>query len=292
MRRDARRRDGAPPPLVSVIAPAWRAEATLPAAVASLRAQTLADWELIITADDDRDYAALLEGAGLEDPRIRHLRTPSPASGPSAARNLALAAATGRFVAPLDADDAFDPDRLATLVPLAETAGAAIDGSRAEDADGRSHGVSFPPGAAPDFASVLSVAVPVFPVFRRTLLPHDAWEVRLRFAEDVLFNAVLWSRLVEAGHDGPAFAPRPMLRYAVRPDSLSHRADATAAAEAAYALMIEEAEHLPIAAALRPVFVATIARKRAINRAFAEAEAREPGLTFQAFVDRGGATGL
>jgi succinoglycan biosynthesis protein ExoO len=271
-------------PAVSVLTPAWRAEATIAATAASVLVQDVA-LEMVIAADDDRDYAAILAGAGIADPRIRILAAPAHGTGPSAARNRALAAARGQFVAPLDADDRFETGRLAALLPLAERCGAAVDGSRAEDDAGRPHGVSFPPGTAPDFAGILSVAVPVFPVFRRALLPRDAWDERLRFAEDVLFNAVLWSRLGGEERRGFAIADRPMLRYAVRADSLSHALEATAAAEATYTSLLGRVDVLPIAPALRAVFAATIERKRAVNRAFAAAQAKEPGLTFQQFAD-------
>src|SRR3546814_4891239 len=44
--------------------------------------------------------------------------------GPAGARNLGLAVAAGEWIALLDADDAFEPERLARLVPLARQCGA------------------------------------------------------------------------------------------------------------------------------------------------------------------------
>ena len=46
---------GARPPLVSVVTPVWNAAATLAATVASVRAQSLADWELLLVDDASTD---------------------------------------------------------------------------------------------------------------------------------------------------------------------------------------------------------------------------------------------
>ena len=64
-------------PVVSVITPAWRAEATIGATVASVLAEAV-PLELVIAADDDRDYRAILAGAGIVDPRIRILGETKP----------------------------------------------------------------------------------------------------------------------------------------------------------------------------------------------------------------------
>ena len=72
--------DGAAGPLVSVIMPAYRSAATLVESVASVQAQTMADWELLI-ADDcspDRTYELACSLAE-QDGRIRVFRTPGNA---------------------------------------------------------------------------------------------------------------------------------------------------------------------------------------------------------------------
>ena len=62
-------------PLVSVIIPAYRAEATLPAAVRSLLAQTCPSWQAIIASDDGVDYLAVLARAGIHDERLQQVST-------------------------------------------------------------------------------------------------------------------------------------------------------------------------------------------------------------------------
>jgi glycosyltransferase involved in cell wall biosynthesis len=97
-------------PLVSVVMPARDAAATVARAVASIQSQTLRDWELVALDDGSKDATRfiLIEMAQL-DPRIRVLRTKSGIAG---ALNAGIAAATGEFVARMDADDEAAPERL------------------------------------------------------------------------------------------------------------------------------------------------------------------------------------
>lgn len=98
-------------PLFTVVIPAINAAATLPATLASLRAQTCADWEALVVDDGSTD--ATRDLAATRDPRIRVLR--NPRKGPSAARNHGAAEAAGEILAFLDADDQWRPDKLARM---------------------------------------------------------------------------------------------------------------------------------------------------------------------------------
>jgi len=101
-----------PPPLVSVVLPVRNGAATLPTVLANLRAQTRPDWELVAVDDGSTDdTAALLRAAAQGEPRIT-VRT-QPPRGIVAALQHGCAAARGRFIARLDADDEMTPDRLA-----------------------------------------------------------------------------------------------------------------------------------------------------------------------------------
>jgi len=110
-------------PLVSIITPVYNAARWLPETFATVRAQTLTDWEQILVDDGSTDASReLIEAAAAEDPRFRSLGT-SGREGPSAARNLGLNAARGRFVAFLDADDLWLPEKLARSVDWMTTHG-------------------------------------------------------------------------------------------------------------------------------------------------------------------------
>ncbi|MCE0745350.1 glycosyltransferase [Acetobacter sicerae] len=96
----------------SIIIPAYNAETFLDRAIRSAQIQTVSPKEILVIDDCSTDgtydkVANLAE----KDPRIRLLKT-SKNGGPSAARNLGFENATGDWIAVLDADDAFAPNRL------------------------------------------------------------------------------------------------------------------------------------------------------------------------------------
>ena len=98
-------------PLISVVMPVRDALPTLPRAIASLRAQTLADWELVAVDDGSADGSAeWLAAAERVDGLIRCLRR--AAAGIVAALNAGVEAARGEWIARFDADDECLPERL------------------------------------------------------------------------------------------------------------------------------------------------------------------------------------
>jgi glycosyltransferase involved in cell wall biosynthesis len=106
-------------PAVSVVMPVRNAARTVAAAIASIRAQTFPDWELLVVDDGSTDESpAIAIAAASTDTRIRALH--SPGSGIVAALQGGLAAARGRFIARMDADDESLPKRLAVQVELME----------------------------------------------------------------------------------------------------------------------------------------------------------------------------
>ncbi len=106
---------------IAIVMPAYRAETIIHNAVGSVLAQTVADWQIVIVADDGVDYEAALRERGIVDARIRFLATPTRKSGASAARNVALEAIDTPFAALLDADDRFHPEKLARCLAALET---------------------------------------------------------------------------------------------------------------------------------------------------------------------------
>jgi succinoglycan biosynthesis protein ExoO len=125
-----------PTPLVSVVIPLYNAASTLERAVNSVLQQSLASSELLIVNDGSRD--ASLEVArrcAAGDRRIRIIALTGN-HGKSYAMNRAIGEASGTWIAVLDADDWYEPDRLATLVDAAARHGVsmAADNQRFYDA--------------------------------------------------------------------------------------------------------------------------------------------------------------
>lgn len=101
-------------PLVSVVVPVFNAARVICDAVQSVQAQTFSDWELILVNDgetDGGDQARILSELAA-DPRI-HLHATSGRQGAGPARNIGMDAARGRYIAFLDADDMWHPQKLA-----------------------------------------------------------------------------------------------------------------------------------------------------------------------------------
>ncbi len=114
-------------PRVSVITPAYRAEPYLEEAVRSVMAQTVADWELIIVDDGSPDgTGALAEQFAREDDRIRVIHRPVASGRPAVPRNVALENARGRYIAFLDADDVWYPQKLEKQLAAFDGTDAAI----------------------------------------------------------------------------------------------------------------------------------------------------------------------
>jgi glycosyltransferase involved in cell wall biosynthesis len=98
-------------PIVSIITALHNKGPYLAETVASVRAQSLKDWEMLIVENGSSDEGPrIAAGLAAQEPRIRLLY--SPVIGPGAARNHGLKDAQGEWVLFLDADDLIEPDYL------------------------------------------------------------------------------------------------------------------------------------------------------------------------------------
>ena len=108
-------------PFFSVIVPVYNRLATLPRCIASVRAQSFTDWELIAIDDGSTDGSGTLL-AGEADARVRVL-THVANRGVCPARNTGIAAARGAWLVFLDSDDELaGPESLARMAELAHAA--------------------------------------------------------------------------------------------------------------------------------------------------------------------------
>lgn len=105
-------------PLVSIIMPAYNAERYISEAVKSVLSQTYENWELLITDDGSTDGTAKAVQE-FKDKRIRYFYQEN--KGQSAARNTSLGHAQGEYIAFLDADDIFLPQKLERQVAFLES---------------------------------------------------------------------------------------------------------------------------------------------------------------------------
>ena len=114
-------------PLVSVIIPAYNAEGFLSLTLASARAQTHPNLEILIVDDGSTDATlAIARDAAKTDHRIRVMTSGQGNAGVAAARNRGLAEARGEYVAPLDADDVWHPENLVVQLAALQAAGPGV----------------------------------------------------------------------------------------------------------------------------------------------------------------------
>ncbi|EIM73270.1 glycosyltransferase [Nitritalea halalkaliphila LW7] len=98
--------------LVSIITPCYQAARYLPGLLASVQAQQYPHWELWLVDDGSSDgTAAAIAEAAAADSRIHALFLPEN-QGAAAARNAGISAARGRYIAFLDVDDRWMPEKL------------------------------------------------------------------------------------------------------------------------------------------------------------------------------------
>ena len=125
--------------LISVIMAAYNAENTVASAIKSVLGQTYQNFELLIIDDGSSDLtAAIVKDFAVRDERIRLIAN-AQNSGVSASRKNGLAAARGGWIAILDSDDLWRPDKLEKQIALQRKTGADLlfTGSAFIDAQGR-----------------------------------------------------------------------------------------------------------------------------------------------------------
>ena len=175
-------------PRVSVVVPTYDHDAWLPAAIGSLLAQTVTDWECVVVDDGSPGDTAATLGDALSDPRVRLEVLPAN-GGLGAALNRGLDLTSAPVVAYLPSDDLWFADHLATLLAaLGQDPEAALAVSGVRHRQGLT--ASQSPGRI-DGEPLQLVQV----AHRRT---DDRWVERSELTTDDL-GRMLWDRLAERG---------------------------------------------------------------------------------------------
>lgn len=266
-------------PDVSVIIAAYRAADFIATAVRSALAQPGVSLEVIVAPDDGADYGFLRA----LDPRVHVLDPLPPATrptGPAAARNRALAAARGRFIALLDADDYWSPAYLQRLLPLAFAEGLAFGRTAIADWDGTERR-SIPRRSSAmriDYSHFADAFGSLHAVVRRDAT--RAWHDIL--AEDVLFDV---ESLALAGGSAP-YVEDAVYWLRLSPQSMTHGDDFINGIDAGYTAIID---HIARGKTLIPAqeagaAIAVFRAWQAMNLRFSKAHAADPALEFHAYI--------
>jgi glycosyltransferase involved in cell wall biosynthesis len=176
--------------LISVIMPAFNAERYIGKALESVSSQTYPNWEIIVTNDGSTDSTArMVSGFAQQTPRNVMLLEHAQSQGPSAARNIAMKAAKGEYIAFLDADDIWMPDHLNRLCAVLASGKADLAYSDCyvfyETSSGEMELLPI---------DTIEVKNPRQDLFRRNFINTSAAAITRRLMEKVgAFDATLWA---------------------------------------------------------------------------------------------------
>lgn len=129
--------------LVSIIVPVYNVQKYIVETMDCVRAQTYSNWELLLVEDCSTDETVRVIEAYLQstaDERIRLIRQPAN-GGAAKARNTGLAQAKGRYIAYLDSDDLWEPEKLARQLAFMKEKDAAFGFTGYEFADENGQGL-------------------------------------------------------------------------------------------------------------------------------------------------------
>ena len=108
--------------LVTIITPSYNTAEYIAETIKSVQAQTYGNWEMIIVDDCSTDNTDKIVGEYLSDARIRYLKNEKN-SGAAISRNYALREAKGKWIAFLDSDDLWMPEKIEKQLSFMKTNG-------------------------------------------------------------------------------------------------------------------------------------------------------------------------
>lgn len=215
-------------PLVSVVIPSYNIEKFIIDALESVKKQTYQNFEVIVVDDGSTDGTKDLIRQFLSDQRFKLIEQKN--SGPAAARNLGVCHSKGEFIAFLDGDDEWVPDKLQKQLgmfrsdPTLDIVGTNYSFMEEDGQNmGRDRYVSFPNGFKenPKLALLNGCGISTITVMMRKEYFErvEGFDRTLRYGEDY----DLWMKIVQSGGK-LAFMMDPLSRRRCRAGSLQHNA--------------------------------------------------------------------
>lgn len=185
---------------VSIIVPVYNAEKYIEETVASVKAQTYKNWELLLVEDGSTDNTAQVMADMLKkepDERIQILSKEN--GGAARARNYGLSHATGRYIAYIDADDLWSSDKLEKQLAFMEEKKAAFcfTGYEFADENGKGTGkvVKVPETLSYKQALQNTTIFTSTVIFDTQKIPKENLEMPIIKSEDT----ALWFKVLRTG---------------------------------------------------------------------------------------------
>lgn len=212
-------------PKISVVVPAYNVSSYIEDALKSLQSQSFKDFEVLIVDDGSTDNTAdVVKPYLANDSRFHLLQKQN--GGLSSARNYGIRHARGEYIALLDGDDVYHPDKLANHYLHLEknpNVGVVYSASKAIRDDGKPTYIHLS-GKPIDSDPLKALLCKNFvghgsnAVFRRCLIDEiDEFDESLRSYEDLDF----WLRVAATGKWQFQLEPKVLCYYRVRPSGLS-----------------------------------------------------------------------
>ena len=206
-------------PLVSIIMPCYNAERYVAQSIESVLAQTYQNWELLITDDGSTDKSIeIVSKYCTKDDRINIL-VPDEHQGIARARNMSISRAKGRFVAFLDSDDIWYPEKLEKQVGYMLENDVAFTYSSYEiiDAQGNSKNKVVKDAGVVGYKKYLrnTIICCGTVVVDKEKTGHFATPI-IKTSEDMS----LWLNIMKRGFDAYP-VPGPLHKYRITPGSAS-----------------------------------------------------------------------
>ncbi|MBU5594364.1 glycosyltransferase [Amphibacillus sp. MSJ-3] len=208
-------------PMVSIITPTYNAESFIIDTIESVRQQNYSNWEMIVIDDHSKDNTVkTVKEMMSQEPRIRLIER-SKNEGPARTRNAGLREAKGRYIAFLDSDDQWLPNKLASQIAFMQSTGAALSYTSYNriqlHADGRKE---IKPVIVPETVSYKQLLKKNVIGCLTVMIDQDQTGpiqmADIRSRQDY----ALWLDLTRRGFTALGI-PKPLANYRVRVDSLS-----------------------------------------------------------------------
>lgn len=204
---------------ISIITAAYNAENTVGQAIESVLAQTYTDFEFIIVNDCSRDGTrAVIEGYAEKDSRIKLINNEKNL-GVSLTRKKALENSSGEWIAILDSDDMWLPDKLEKQIKL----------QRKKNADVVFSSVLYvnPDGEKIDWCLEVPQKTEYRKLLKQNIITNSSAIVRkslfseyYAIGDDMHEDFAVWLGILKAGYTAYAVT-EPLIYYRVSPSSKS-----------------------------------------------------------------------
>lgn len=191
-------------PAVTVVTPSYNAEKLIGRTIQSVLDQTWQDWELLVIDDCSTDSTReVVTAYALQDARIRLIALDNNHGAPAAPRNIGVREAKGHWIAFLDADDIWHPEKLALQLAAADAKSGEFISSQMKDFWDDTLLYFSPVSASPIEAVTFAQQRIKGRIPTSSVLVTHALMLKFPFNEDIRYKAVedyhCWLRILRSG---------------------------------------------------------------------------------------------